>query len=306
MKQQLRFTSEIGPRCFCILLVTYLSLFNSSVYACASCGSGGDDPLILFPWETWKAHLGFARVSDFELIDQKGETGYEFGPESRNTTIVSFGRAITNRSFVTLTAPYIVNQRRERQMSGWGDPMVAVRYTMLQQSLENESIPQVQFIASYRTGDAVSVYETADPARLDVRGSGVPEARVGIDLWSAMKSIKYGAAQTVTTPVGSKDSEIGDVKPGVAFRTTLTTGYGWGDQGKVLCGVNREYSFKKSLNGQPLEDSEMLAHTAFLSADAMVQRNTNVRFTFAKSLGLLDHRNVSKSQTLTMAVQRSL
>ena len=49
-----------------------LSFISTKALACASCGSGGDDPLILYPWEDFKIYAGFARSEGFTLLDAAG------------------------------------------------------------------------------------------------------------------------------------------------------------------------------------------------------------------------------------------
>jgi hypothetical protein len=287
------------------VLIFFGTADAAKVFACASCGSGGDDPMILYPWENWKVYGGFARTADFETMDASGRPGTETGPEARNTTLVSMGHTWNPRLFSTLSAPYIVNKRRDRQMSGWGDPILASRYTLIPQTMADEAIPQIQLLGSLRAGSATSVYETQDPNRLDVRGSGLPEVRAGIDVWQGMSDYKAGLAQTITVPIGVKITDVGEQKPGVGFRTTLTAGRGWGDTAKCIAGINREYVTSRQLNGQPIEDSDMVSHSIFVTADGKVERDTTVRVTWSKAAAVFENRNVSRNQSFTLAMMRA-
>ncbi len=284
-------------------LTTILS--SVPVYACASCGSGGDDPLILYPWEKWKAYTGFSHTDEFVPITVNGQAGNEFGPQVRDTTTVSLGHSFSNRGFATVTAPFIVNKRGQNERSSWGDPMVTARYTLVQQDMADERVPQVQLIAALKSGNVTSVYDYNDPAQLDVFGSGVPEGRAGVDIWHGMFDWKAGFAQTMTSPLASRKTEFGVSKNGTTFRSTVTIGYGWGDRGKVLVGVNREQSGQKSLDGIPQADSQKLNHSAFVTADAKIERQSMIRLTVSRSAAFAANKNTSQNESVTVAFMRA-
>ena len=287
------------------LLFTAMMLGASDAWACASCGSGGDDPLILYPWEQWKIYTGFAKTDDFTPINAAGDTSREMGPQSRNTTTVSFGRSFNHRTFATVTAPYIVNRRGPYERSGWGDPMLTGRYTVLQQDITEEWQPQVQAIASLRAGQATSKYDSEDLARLDVFGSGVPEWRVGVDIWHGITNFKGGLAQTVTGPLATKTTDYGVIRTGITYRSTATVGYGWGDRGKVITGINREQTTAYQLEGVKQADSDTLSHSAFISADAKIEHHASVRMTVARAAAFARNKNTSRSDSVTVAFTRA-
>jgi hypothetical protein len=280
-------------------------LSASQALACASCGSGGDDPMILYPWESWKAYVSIARTGEIESLDNQGDTVASYGPKVRNTTTVAMGHSFSPRLFATATAPYIVNRRDEYDRSSWGDPLLALRYTALQQTMANDLMPQIQLVASYRTGQATSKYDQTDSQQLDVFGSGIPEGRAGFDIWSGMYDWKGGFAQTMTVPIGTKDTIMGKTQAGYIFRSTLTLGYGWLDNFKLLVGLNRDQTTRSRVDGVVVDDSDILAHGTFLTADAKVERNSTVRLTWNRSASIFANRNATRSQTFTMAVMRS-
>lgn len=286
-------------------LMILLSTLSTRVFACASCGSGGDDPLILYPWESYKIYAGFARSSGFTLFDTAGRESFQLAPDTRNTTTISLGHTFSSRLFSTLTAPYIVNKRDSYERSGWGDPMVTTRYTLVAQDISIDWKPQVQAIMALRAGQAKSVYDYQDPALLDVFGSGVPEGRLGVDVWHGMFDWKIGFAQTVTAPLEARRSQIGEVKNGLSLRSTLTMGYGWGDLGKVIFGMNREQTTKKAIDGKAWANSDTLSHGVFLSADAKIEQNSSLRLTVSRMAAFGAARNTSRSDTVTMALTRA-
>jgi hypothetical protein len=291
---------------FIVLLAAATVLSPGSVFACASCGSGGDDPLILYPWESWKVYGGFSHTSDFTPIDAQGEVARELGPQSRNSTIVSVGHTFSSRFFTTVTAPYIVNRRASYERSGWGDPMITARYTVVQQDVSEEWLPQVQVLAAYRSSQATSIYDYEDPARLDVFGVGVSEARAGIDIWQGMRDVKAGLAQTVTVPVESRNTDFGVIRPGTSLRSTATVGYGWGDRGKILFGMNREQTLAKTLDGKEQKDSEVLSHSLFCSADAKFERHSSIRVTASRAAAIGSNKNTNRNDTYTVALMRAI
>lgn len=292
-------------RFWMLLLVIHLTTLCEQAFACASCGNGGDDPLILYPWENWKVYAGFARSDGFILVDASGREGRQLAPDTRNTTTMSVGHTFSNRLFSTVTAPYIVNKRRSYERSGWGDPMLTTRYTLISQDISVDWQPQVQLIAAVRAGEATSVYDYKDPAMLDVFGSGVPEWRMGLDVWHGMFDWKGGLAQTLTFPLTSRRSQIGDVRNGWTMRSTVTIGYGWSDQGKVLIGVNREQTTNKTIDGETWSGSDVLSNSVFMSADAKVQHDNTVRLTVSRAAAFGAARNTSRSDSVTMALMRA-
>ncbi len=287
------------------MLLVFALASGERALACASCGSGGDDPLILYPWERWKIYTGFSHTNDFIPIDINGNPGGEFGPETKDTTLVSLGHSFSNRSFATISAPYILNKRGPAEERGWGDPMLTVRYTIIQQDMTNDYTPQVQLLGAVRSGRATSVYDYKNPAQLDVMGSGAAEGRAGIDVWHGMFDWKAGVAQTVTAPLESRKTDFGDVKNGTSFRSTMTLGYGWGDRGKILTGVNREQTTKKLIDSRFQANSEKLNHSVFVTADAKVDRQSLLRLTVARAAAFGLNQNTSQNQSVTFAVMRS-
>lgn len=284
----------------------FLALLHASnSLACASCGSGGDDPLIMYPSENWKAYVSLARTGEIESLDTQGDPLAGYGPTVRNTTTVAVGHTFSPSLFATATAPYIVNRRNEYDRSAWGDPMLTMRYTAVQQTLASDLIPQVQLLAGYRTGQATSKFDQTDPAQLDVFGSGIPEARVGLDVWHGMTDWKGGFAQTMVVPLGDRDSVMGKVQPGYTFRSTATFGYSWLDDYKILAGITREQTTRTKIEGELINNSDVLSHGTFMTADARVERNSNVRLTWTRASSVFINKNGTRSQTISMAVMRS-
>jgi hypothetical protein len=183
--------------------------------------------------------------------------------------------------------------------------MLTARYTIVQQDISDERIPQVQVIGAVRSGNARSVYDYRDPAQLDVFGSGVSEGRAGVDIWHGMFDWKAGFAQTLTAPLGTRKTEFGVIRNGIALRSTVTMGYGWGDRSKILAGINRDQSSQKAIDGVPQANSQKLNHSAFFTADAKIERQTMIRLTVSRSAAFGLNQNTSRNESVTVALMRS-
>jgi hypothetical protein len=198
-----------------------------------------------------------------------------------------------------------VNRRKQDQRGGWGDQVATARYTLLQQDMSVDYIPQVQLLAGVKTGYAKSVYDYNDLELLDVVGTGFPEAKLGVDIWHGMFAWKGGVAQTVVMPLGGRSTPQGRVRPGISYRSTATFGYGWGDMAKIIVGVYRDQSTEKEVNGKLQQDSDTLNHSWFVTGDAAIQQKLITRLTWSKSAALFANRNTSQSDMFTLAVMRA-
>jgi hypothetical protein len=284
-----------------VFFAAYLIMAAEPSLACASCGSGGDDPLILYPSEAWKSYVGLSRSGDIQSYDHDDQEIMSLGLTSKSTTLMSVGRGFNRSFFGTLTVPYIVNRRGEYERSGWGDPLLALRYTLVQQTLEDERIPQIQLMAAYRPSYATSIYDAKDPALLDVRGSGVPEGRLGVDVWYGMLAWKGGLAQTVAMPLEDRETDFGRKMPGTIYRSTATIGYGWGPTTKALLGLNREYTTRFKIDGEARDRTDSLSHNVFVTGEGQVSRDTILRVNWTRNGAIFKHYNASRSQTVSIS-----
>lgn len=285
------------------LLILALSQ-SSRAFACASCGSGGDDPLIMYPNEIWKGYLGLTRVSDFQLVDENGHIGEEVGPDQKIQLTTSLGRQINFRSFATVTIPYIMNRYKTDSKRGFGDPLLAVRYTILSQDLTEEYIPQVQVIASYRYGMSKSIYESKDSHRLDVFGSGFSQYRIGLDIWSGMTWLQYGVAHVMGFSQ-SKTANDHKIEPGIEIRSTATVGHTFSGLGKISSGINRQQISELRDNGELVHSSDQLSHSMFVTADWFADVESMVRATVAKQAVIFNNKNTTRSTSVTLSYMRS-
>jgi hypothetical protein len=286
------------------VIILFLILAPQQSQACASCGSGGDDPLILYPNESYKLYVSFTQTSDYELIDLRGNVGTQVGPEKKQQLQVSTGMSLSQRLFVTLSLPYIKNIAESRAKSGFGDPIVGARYTIWPQNIAEEYIPQVQLLASARRGTSRSINESSDPDLLDVFGNGYSQGRLGFDLWSGQTLVQYGFAHIwgVSLPKNVRGRTI---RPGLETRSTLSVGQTFSGAFKYILGINRFYAEKLTDDGKALKDSEQLNHSVFATFDVYPWEMTTLRMTLSKQAALLKNKNTSRSQSVNLAWMRA-
>lgn len=275
-------------------------------YACASCGSGGDDPLILYPNESDKLLVAAARTAGLRNIDMNGSEATAGGPTERHAFTLAYGRSFSMRSFATLTLPMLRNAREGTAKTAVGDPSFATRYTLHMASLTNPWAPQVQILAGFKPGLARSIQETQDPkGLLDVFGTGFSEMRAGLDLWLAQFDQKVGMAQTFSLPLPSKFDGT-TYTPGIISRSTLTLGYQWLHDAKTLVGINREQRGELRAAGTAIPNSDQLNYAIFTTQDWLPDEHSMFRLTLSQQAAFGKNKNTARSSTITVVYQRSI
>ena len=275
-------------------------------YSCASCGSGGDDPLILYPNESDKILVAAARTAGLRNIDKNGSETTAGGPTERHAFTLAYGHSFSMRSFATLTLPMLRNAREGTAKTAVGDPSFATRYTLHMASLLEPWVPQVQILAGFKPGLARSIQETQDPkSLLDVFGTGFSEVRTGLDLWLAQFDQKVGMAQTFSFPLPSKFDGT-TYTPGIISRSTLTLGYQWLHDAKTLVGINREQRGELRAAGTAIPNSDQLNYSLFTTQDWLPDENSMFRLTLSQQAAFGKNKNTARSSTITFAFQRSL
>lgn len=284
-----------------------LALFfvgSARAYACASCGSGGDDPLVLYPNEETKAYVGLSRATAFKNVGPGGEVVTAGGPATKDTTTVAVGRAISRRAFATVTLPYVRNARDGDSESGMGDPSVAARYTAVLPTLAEPALPQVQLVAGYKHAQAKSIHDTEDPRTLlDVFGTGFSEAKAGVDVWYGNYAAKAGVAVTALFPQ-ERTFDGTRYQPGDGVRATASAGYGWTARAKTTVGANREQRRALRLDGEEQADSGQLVHSAFLTQDLMPGPLDDVKLTLSRQAAFGRNVNTARSTSVSLAYTR--
>ena len=213
------------------MLCPLLAAFSSDAFGCASCGSGGDDPLILYPNQEWRFYLGASRSFGFKTIKADGSLGDENAPTFKDALTLAIGKAITPHAFATVTFPYLQTWKDGTYKRAVGDPILAARWTVVPQDISAPWMPQLQLVGSYRFAHAKAQQEAENPNRLDVFGQGVPETKLGIDIFQGMTDVKMGVAQSFLFP-GERNLGGQTTYPGLGSRSVVTLGYGIANVGK--------------------------------------------------------------------------
>ncbi|NBW80821.1 hypothetical protein EBR21_03620, partial [bacterium] len=227
-----RMTSLCTAAALASLGLIAASLSPSQAQACASCGSGSDDPLVLWPNEELKTYVGFSSSSRFEAVDTQGKFGKESGPKSRDALTFAVGKAMRNDVFVTLTLPVQQNRLEGSSLRSLGDPILAARWSWWMPDFTEPLRPQIQLMTSYKVAHAKSLQESTRPDLLDAFGTGIPELKLGVDAFWGMNTFKGGFAVAGLFPEERKLGRT-TVFPGNGLRATTTVGYSLGGDSKI-------------------------------------------------------------------------
>ncbi len=283
-----------------------LALFSSYALPCASCGSGGDDPLILYPNEKWKLYLGESRTFNYKNISSKGEYVTAGGVTSKDQLTFSSGVSFSERAFSTIAVPMILNHVEQGSRFAFGDPSLAARYTFVLPSIADPVfLPQVQLIAGYKQAISRSIRETLAPKTLvDVFGTGFSEAKLGVDVWYGLYDFKLGMAWTLVQPF-SRTFGDGSYSPSLGNRLTFTLGYQWNYSLRTTAGINRDYKGTLSKDGETLAESDQLNYGFFMTQDLLAWDGYTFRLSYARQAALLTNRNTSQIDSLSLACMKA-
>lgn len=271
--------------------------------ACASCGSGSDDPLILAPDESFKVYVAASRTGDYSYLEPGGAAGFSVGPVAKDVFTVAAGKSLGPQAFMTITVPTMRNLCAGADRWGLSDPLLALRWTALPQSFVTPWVPQVQVLAACKAALVPSAQDSVDGERLDVFGSGEWEARGGLDVWWGMWSWKFGAAFTAAFPFAHRWLDD-TVQGGLRLRGTVTVGYGRDGLGRLVAGVVREDQGDSRLNGRSLRNSGHGLHSLFATADATLTPFDTLRLGVSRAAAFWSE-NTSQANAVTLAYMRA-
>lgn len=281
--------------------------FAAVLLACAACGSGGDDPLVLYPNETQKVYAGVARTSAFQNVGNNGALASAGGPETKEALTFAYGHAWDRRTFATITAPVLRNVRGKDARASFGDPSIAVRYTAVMTQIAEPWIPQVQLSLGYKDGRSRSIHESEDlKTLLDVFGSGFSEAKAGADIWYSQSMVMVGLAHTVIAPVG-RDFGGEHYQPGVGGRTTVSFGALWGDKLlKTTAGANRDARGPLVIADIEQPKSAQINNSLFMTADWFQDPASTIRLSMARQAAFGANQNTARAASVALAYMRAI
>lgn len=286
---------------FYFLIVTALSpVLQHKALACASCGSGSDDPLILWPSEQLKTYIGFSSSGGFEVVGAQGERGTEAGPTARDSLTMAVGKALREDLFATITTGVQQNRKSVSSLRSVADPMIAARWSWLMPDFTEPLRPQIQLMGSYKFAQSRSLQETQRLDLLDAFGTGIPETKLGLDVFWGMGLLKGGFALATLFP---EERKLGSsvVFPGNALRFTGTFGMAIDGASKVLVGTVLEKREQRRDNGLRIVGSEVISTSIFLTGDWGFTQSQTLRVSITDKGSLGSNRNMIASRSASVA-----
>ena len=272
----------------------------SAAWACASCSAGGDDPLVLYPNETWKLYLSAGRQAQFTFLKADGTAGVGINPDTRDAFTLAVGHAITRRVFATVALPLVRNAVGSDAAWGLGDLSLASRWTVVPQDFVDPYIPQVQLLGGYRNAIGRSGFDSVAGDGLDEFGQGVDEGRLGVDVWFGMFAWKLGAAGELLLPFGRFNSERAWLRNAPIVRALVSTGYGWEGWGRAMISLVRDQQGEVSLAGQKLPNTGKTVYSLSVSVDAEITEQDVLRVSAAR-LAAFSSNNVTQATSVGLA-----
>ena len=280
-------------------LLLYSICSSGELYACASCGSSGDDPLVLYPNEDFKALIQISKGTNYINIDSNGDFRSSGGTECKIQSTASIGAAYSRRAFTTITKSYINNSRGDKSKQGFGDWSFAGRYSLVMLSIDDDFNPQVQLLYGYKHSTSQSTRSSSDPYLLDVFGSGFSEIKTGIDVWWGQWLVKPGFATSLIRPLPRTIHGV-NYTPGMILRATSSLSYFQPVFLKWVFGVTTERKAAVELS-EGASIPSALTNSYFLSAEGKLNDADMMRLTYSET-GTFGHNyNTFSARNLTAA-----
>ena len=270
-----------------LLLVTLLVIlsFNSApVFSCASCGSGGDSPLVLFPGEDKKIYLGFTNSEVGDYFDKDGQEADYFGIESKNTITAAFAYRVFDDVFTTLTLNAQQNKEMLGEALGVSDPLLSFYYVASKQNFLEPFKPQVSIIAQYKPAYAKSNEDIdwANESSKDVFSDGLNEFRLGIDSWFFTNNFLYGLAFKANLYTETSTLQ-GSFQRDSGYKAIATGGYVIGNYSKLIGGYTYTKKGAMIRDRVLVKDSEMKDQSLFISWYQKLDIQNLLRLTYSEN-----------------------
>ncbi len=283
--------------CF-VLLSLYVPL--PKALACSSCGSGGADPVILTPSESRKLYLGLGVQAGFVDIDSRGETRKSSGPDQKWLAEIAYSQRLFSRLFGSLVADFGLNSKGAQHESGVGDVSLNLRSTLVQPTMIEPEIPQVQLIASRRFGLGRSVNDSQKEHYLDVFGAGNDEVFLGVDTWWGMFPVLFGFSYLHGIPEAEELSD-GPLLQGKLHRGIVTAGYLVQPELKLIGGVVADQRGPSTLDDVEQAQSTRRSQNLFLTLESLHPEADNFRLTLTRRGAFGEQQNAAEAYGLTLA-----
>ena len=294
----IRLSSFLGLMC-----LAWEGLVSTVAMGCSSCGSGASDPIILFPNENYKLYLGSSIQERIRNIDTNGNVHGTSGIDSKVVNTISGAiRLMGSQASLSLTANTMENRSKDQHRSGLGDPLLALRYNIVNQSFERPEIPQVQYLLSHKFASGDSIHGSSNSEMLDIFTSGFDETAMGFDIWFGMWPVKFGT--TLQYSYTHADFKSGrNLDPGDRWTWISTVGSVYENKFKLITGaiVNKYGDLKE--DGELINNSDRYDRSWFLTFETLSLATANIRLNMVQQ-GLWDSKNSTNSINYTIAVMK--
>ena len=239
-------------------------LISDLALACASCGSGGGNPLVLYPNENQKFLVGLSRQTNINEIKSNGGV-YTPTVRHRDQSLLAGGVQFDRRFQFTAALPYITNRTADgRQFTALGDYGLGFRYTFLQQTFMEPNKPQIQLQLDHKPIYANSVFNYERVDGLDITGSGLASTTLGMDIWWGMRRFMFGGLVSSTI---NQERFINEhlVERGNSNEVVGTIGYLVSKSNLVTTGIGITQKSEDKDDGQIVDQSESNRGDIFFS-----------------------------------------
>lgn len=289
----------------CMCLISLGLLWSGESFACASCGSGGDDPLVLYPNEATKFYLGVTQLRNLQTLDSRGEVSSLDDERQRMIHTLAVGQRWRPDFFATGSLNYWRNSSNDRSRDQWSDPRFSLHWIPLLQSLDEPWKPQWKLVFSFKPGLSPGIQESRDRQQLDVFGSGFDEYSLVTDIWYGMSTWKWGLAQSYVY-VAPKRLQGEQLQNGYRARSTLNLGTNYSQRGRIVAGLLREYQGASKYEGVSNRGSEVINYAFFLTFDFRLRPQSLVTLTLSDRGRIFRNRNGIRSTSWTLALSQVL
>ncbi|MBX9704173.1 MAG: hypothetical protein K2X39_08480 [Silvanigrellaceae bacterium] len=286
-----------------LVALFFCLMAQSTIFACASCTSGGDEFLILYPHEQVKAYIGLNHQWGFKNILANGKTGHSLGPTYKDTFVFAGAVRATQDLFFSFGSSAVRNARPPRSGYGLGDTFFNGRFTLLPQAIESPWIPQIQLLFGGKLATGRSIQNSNDTQMLDVSGTGFDELKSGLDIWFGVAALKFGVAQSLLYSFEQHNKQR-SIQKGLGLRTTLSAAWRSShiDFWQITGGIARDSKENTRINGRSIRDSHELSYSFFIANEFYLPTQTDtLRVLYANQGNIFYNSNTSKLHSVTFS-----
>ena len=286
------------------IFVLFSQLLNSKALACASCGSGNGDPLILYPNETLKLYVGTRYLDISDHIRADGILAPNYLAANQMFLDLGLGYRLTQNLFANVYSGIQMNQGSQSHKINFQETLFKARLTLWEQDHHYPWLPQVQLLAGYKPNFAKDKYTSADPELLDVFGNGHQEFHLGYDIWNSMYAIIGGISQTLILPL-PREIDGAKVYPGIGIGSVATIGVFYSGSNKLILGYSLNLRSRREENDAEIDQSQSRNHAIFVAADYAVNLKTSIRASISFS-GLSKSTNTTRTNSFVASINQTL